>query len=145
MTTSAMVHTPAMPSPTTTSDTLRSARLPPATVLSSVLLHLLGEPIVNRHGHKLGVVDDLLIDPASGRIAYGVMAWGGFMGRGERQLVLPWRALTRDAAQHAFVLDADEQRLGSAPCLDDGRWPAERTHEWHLAVHRHYETLPYWH
>jgi hypothetical protein len=110
-----------------------------------VLLHLLGEAIVNRQGRKLGSVDDLLVDPASGCIAYAVMAWGGFMGRGERQLVLPWRALTPDAAQRAYVLDADEQRLASAPFIDNERWPSDRSREWHLAVHRHYDTAPYWH
>lgn len=121
------------------------SRPSPAGKMCSVLMHLLGESIVNRRGERLGSVDDLLIDPASGCIAYAVMAWGGFMGRGERQLVLPWRALRLDGAQRSYVLEADDQRLQNAPCIDRERWPSERSREWHLAVHRHYDTTPYWH
>jgi sporulation protein YlmC with PRC-barrel domain len=117
----------------------------PADEPRSVLLHLLGEPIVDAEGHRLGAVDDLLIDPETGCIAYAVMAWGGFMGRGEKQLVLPWRALSRDAARSAYVLDIDERRLAAAPSIDAAGGSTRRSHEWHLAVHRHYNALPYWH
>lgn len=106
--------------------------------LASVLLHLLGESIVNARGEPLGTIDDLLVDPSSGRVTYAVMAWGGFMGRGERQLVLPWNCLRRDGQHHAFVIEADKERLDSAPSIDANRGPAGRSLEWHRAVHRHY-------
>jgi len=85
--------------------------------------------------------------PRSGRsLAYVVMVWGGFMGRGERQLILPWTALHFHPEARAYVLNADEHCLHGAPCIDEHAcWPAARTMAWHRWVHRHYEAPPYWH
>lgn len=116
----------------------------PASELSSVLFHLLGEAVVDRDGHALGTIDDLLVDRTSGCIAYAVMVSGGVTGEEERQLVLPWSALHFDPEQRKYVLDTEERQLANAPCIDHDRWPARRPTEWHLSVHRHYGAMPYW-
>jgi hypothetical protein len=120
-----------------------SAR-PPASELSSVLFHLLGEAVVDREGHGLGTIDDLLVDRTSGCIAYAVMVRSDLAGDDERQLVLPWSALHFDPEQRKYVLDTEERQLADAPCIDHDRWPAQRPAEWHLSVHRHYGAVPYW-
>ena len=127
----------------TAAGTAASTR-PPASELSSVLFHLLGEAVVDRAGHALGTIDDLLIDRASGCLAYAVMVSGAAQGEGERQLVLPWSALHLDPEQRNYMLDTDPQHMANAPCIDHDRWPAQRPIEWHLSVHRYYGALPYW-
>lgn len=131
-------HMPSLKSLQSVAPAMQRLPLAPASELLSTLLQLLGESIVNTHGEPLGTIDDLLVDPVSGRIIYVVMPWGGFMGRGERQLVLPWNALRHDVPRRAYVLDIDRQHLDTAPSIDRSRWPGERSLEWHRAVHRHY-------
>ncbi|MEO6030627.1 MAG: PRC-barrel domain-containing protein [Burkholderiaceae bacterium] len=118
---------------------------PPAIELSSALLHLLGEAVVDREGQGVGTIDDLLVDRKSGCIAYAVMVRGVFSGgEAERQLVLPWSALHFDAAQRRYLLDVDAAHLSNAPCLCRERSPQAHSAEWHLSVHCYYGAVPYW-
>jgi len=49
-----------------------------------------GTAVYNRAGEKLGTVDNIMIDKASGKAVYGIMSFGGFLGIGENQFPLPW-------------------------------------------------------
>jgi uncharacterized protein YrrD len=35
-------------------------------------------------GERLGVINDVMLDKRSGRIAYAVLSFGGFLGLGEQ-------------------------------------------------------------
>lgn len=105
---------------------------------------LVGDPVHNRRGELLGRIDEVLVDVAAGRMAYALMRWGGFMGIGERLLVLPWSALAFDAEQERVTLDADRARLDGGPCLEPGDALPPPHGPWHLEVHRHYGATPYW-
>jgi sporulation protein YlmC with PRC-barrel domain len=49
-----------------------------------------GTPVYNTDGESLGELYDVMIDKRSGRIAYALMSFGGFLGIGERYHPLPW-------------------------------------------------------
>jgi hypothetical protein len=49
-----------------------------------------GTTVYNRAGDKLGSVDNGMIDKISGRVAYAVMSFGGFLGMGKDHYPLPW-------------------------------------------------------
>ena len=49
-----------------------------------------GTRIYNPAGESLGNVEDVMIDKVSGRIAYAVVGFGGFLGMGNRHYPLPW-------------------------------------------------------
>ena len=74
-----------------------------------------GTAVYNRHGEHLGSVYNLMIDKYSGRVAYAVMSFGGFLGMGESYHPLPWRALTYDTRKGGYVVDVDRMRLEKAP------------------------------
>ena len=103
-----------------------------------------GETVVNLAGDTLGEIEELMLDVRSGRIAYAVLAVGGFLGIGEKYFAVPWRALTLDAERKCFVLDVDKDRLESAPGFDRDHWPAMADESWATAVHEYYRTEPYW-
>lgn len=105
---------------------------------------LTGDAVVNRQDETLGTISDIMLDVQRGRVAYAVMASGGFMGVGERLFALPWSALRLDPARHCFVLDIDRAALDKAPGFDRGHWPTEPDDQWHQSVHRHYGSRPYW-
>lgn len=105
---------------------------------------LCGDRVVNRRGELLGTVSELMLDVERGCIAYVVMAYGGFMGMGERLYALPWSALQLDAERGYLLLDADRSTFDTAPAFDKDHWPSTPDAEWHREVHRHYRSLPYW-
>ncbi|TKD51065.1 PRC-barrel domain-containing protein [Sphingomonas baiyangensis] len=73
----------------------------------------------NRDGEKLGHVERLLIDRASGQVEYAVLAFGGILGIGHRHFPLPWQALHYDRAQGAYVVDLTREQIEGAPSYED--------------------------
>src|SRR5664279_2474815 len=62
-----------------------------------VLAHqLTGYAVVTPAGEKLGVIEGIMLDIQSGRIAYAVLSFGGFLGIGDKLFAIPWTALTLD-------------------------------------------------
>ena len=48
-----------------------------------------GTTVYNAAGDTLGEIHDVMIDKASGKVAYAVMSFGGFLGIGEEYHPLP--------------------------------------------------------
>jgi len=103
---------------------------------------LSGERVLTRRGEVIGNVSELMLDVQRGRIAYAVVAHGGFMGIGERLHAIPWRAL--HAEGDCLVLDAERSTFLAAPGFDKEHWPHTPDAAWHHALHRHYRCRPYW-
>ena len=49
-----------------------------------------GTAVYNRQGDHLGAIKTVMIDKPSGKVAYAVMSFGGFLGIGEKYHPLPW-------------------------------------------------------
>jgi hypothetical protein len=72
----------------------------------------------NEQGRDVGEVDNLLIDTQSGRISHVVVAVGGFMGLGEKKVVVPWSELRIAFDGKKRVATLDQATLESAPRWD---------------------------
>ncbi len=105
---------------------------------------LAGDTVVNRENEDLGTLEHIMIDVASGRIAYAVLASGGVFGIGEKLFAVPWGALVLDADRRCFVLDVDRKRMEEAPGFDKDHWPAMADPAWAGHVHDYYGVRPYW-
>ena len=57
----------------------------------------MGADVENPQGQNLGDIKDVVIDRASGRIAYAVVSFGGFLGLGEKLFAVPWGAFLKPA------------------------------------------------
>ena len=57
---------------------------------------LAGDKVRNAAGEDLGKVDEIMIDIASGRIAYAVLSFGGILRMGNKLFAVPWGALKVD-------------------------------------------------
>src|SRR4051812_41628357 len=55
---------------------------------------MIGDRVRNPAGEDLGKVEEIMIDVPSGRVAYAVVSFGGFLGIGDKLFAVPWRALT---------------------------------------------------
>jgi sporulation protein YlmC with PRC-barrel domain len=50
--------------------------------------------VVNARGEDIGKIDEIMIDIPTGRIAYAVLSFGGFLGMGDKLFAIPWGRLT---------------------------------------------------
>jgi sporulation protein YlmC with PRC-barrel domain len=105
---------------------------------------LTGDEVVNPAGETLGKIESIMLDVRSGRIAYAVLSFGGFLGIGDKLFAVPWQALQLDAENKCFVLDVDKEMLDSAPGFDKDHWPSMADPQWAELVHSHYGSRPYW-
>jgi hypothetical protein len=102
-----------------------------------------GTAVYNRAGEKLGTVDNIMIDKISGRVAYAVMSFGGFLGIGESYHPLPWRVLEYDTGMGGYVVDLDKDRLRGAPSFSRDENP-DWNREWGTRVDDYYGVPSYW-
>jgi sporulation protein YlmC with PRC-barrel domain len=105
---------------------------------------LAGDRVRNAAGEDLGKVEEIMIDLASGRVAYVVLSFGGFLGIGDKLFAVPWQALRIDEGEHQFVLDVDRKTLESAPGFNKDDWPDMADPSFGAAIHEHYGRTPYW-
>jgi sporulation protein YlmC with PRC-barrel domain len=103
---------------------------------------LLGEDVVNGNDEDLGDIKEIMLDMQSGQVAYAVLAFGGFLGMGEKLFAVPWQALHLDTANKRFVLDVEKERLKSAPGFDKDDWPDMSDPQWAGQLHTFYGTDP---
>jgi len=111
-------------------------------VLSSSTIS--SDRVNNAAGDDLGKIEDLMIDVNTGRIAYAVLSFGGFLKVGNKLFAIPWQALHLDAANKQFILDVDKSVLEKAPGFDKDNWPDMADPKFGSNVYRHYGYTPYW-
>src|SRR6201982_2029627 len=58
--------------------------------------------VMSSDGEHIGKISDIMLDVRSGRIAYAVLAEGGFLGMGNTLHAIPWNALTLDTVEKCF-------------------------------------------
>jgi len=105
---------------------------------------LTGDRVRNSAGEDLGKIEEIMLDVPSGRIAYAVLSFGGFLGMGNKLFAIPWSALTLNERDHEFVFNVDKVTLENAPGFDKDNWPDMADPEWATQVHEHYSCKPYW-
>jgi sporulation protein YlmC with PRC-barrel domain len=99
---------------------------------------VLGEKVVNAAGESLGNIEDIVLDRQSGRIAYAVLSFGGFLGIGDKLFAVPWQALRDDPVKEIRVLAVDKEKLKSAPGFDKDDWPDMADPRLREEIHRFY-------
>jgi len=103
---------------------------------------LIGENVVNANEEDLGEIKEIMLDMQTGQVAYAVLAFGGFLGLGEKLFAVPWQALHLDTVNKRFVLGVEKDRLKSAPGFDKDAWPDMADSIWAGDVHDFYGTDP---
>lgn len=103
---------------------------------------LIGDGVYNLQDENLGDVKEIMLDMRTGKVAYAVLSFGGFLGMGEKLFAVPWAALTLDTENRRFTLDVNKERLESAPGFDKDSWPDMADPVWANGIHSYYGTAP---
>ncbi len=116
-------------------------------VLSS---RVIGVPVYDRAGTRLGHVDELSIEKEGGRTIYAIMSFGGFLGIGEKFHPVPWQLLDYSVEHGGFTVPLDPDDLTNAPAYDDAAirelgGPDYRAYgEAIYGYYGSYGAVPYW-
>jgi hypothetical protein len=102
-----------------------------------------GTAVYGGDNRKIGTLQRVIIDKVSGKVAYAVVSFGGFLGMGEDYYPLPWTNLKYDTSLGGYRVGITEDQLKGAP-------KSNRNTEWDWsdrsrdkAVYDHYDT-PLW-
>jgi len=94
-----------------------------------------GNDVYNLLNEDLGDIKEIMLDMDSGRVAYAVLSFGGFVAMGEKLFAVPWNALTLDTVHKRFVQDIAKDPLENAPGCNKGHWPDMADKTWAKEIH----------
>lgn len=100
-----------------------------------------GTTVYGAGDQKVGTIEDIMIDKVTGKSAYAVMKFGGFLGMGEDHHPVPWGKLTYDTSLGGYRTDITEEQLKGAPERTSD-WSSNR--DWEDRTHQHYGAQPYY-
>jgi PRC-barrel domain protein len=103
-----------------------------------------GTAVYRSNGDKVGSIQRVMIDKISGKVAYAVMSFGGFLGIGEDYYPLPWSLLTYNPKLEGYEVNIGEQQLKGAP-----KYAKNEAWDWGdrargQKVYDYYGVTPYW-
>ena len=82
-----------------------------------------GTRVFNADGKKIGSIKRLMIDKATGNVAYAVLCFGGFLGVGEDYRPIPWASMKYNPSIEAYELLTlmTNEELAQAPAFGSGK------------------------
>jgi hypothetical protein len=102
-----------------------------------------GTAVYGADDRKIGSVQRVMIDKISGKVAYAVVSFGGFLGMGEDYYPMPWANLKYDTRLGGYRVNVTEDQLKGAPKFNRGTdWDwSDRKRD--RTVYEYYDT-PLW-
>jgi hypothetical protein len=74
-----------------------------------------GTAVYGRDEEKIGSIERVMIDKQSGKVAYAVIGYGGFLGIGDDHYPTPWSSMKYDTRLGGYVVGITADALNNAP------------------------------
>ena len=102
-----------------------------------------GTRVFRSNGEQVGHIDRIMIEKRSGKAAYAVMTFGGFLGLGEDAYPLPWSVLTYNTELGGYEVNITDEQLQGAPRYRAADWD-RLSRERDSAIYGYWGVPPYW-
>ena len=102
-----------------------------------------GTTVYGADDQKIGSVQRIMIDKISGKVAYAVISFGGFLGMGEDYYPMPWPTLKYDTRLDGYRAAVTEDQLKGAPKYSESQGWDWSNRENDRRVYDYYKT-PLW-
>jgi sporulation protein YlmC with PRC-barrel domain len=107
---------------------------------------LIGAQVTDISGHHAGQIEDIIVNPVSGRIDFALLSLGA-PGSSAKLVPVPWPLFrttatsqyNAGAGQPTFTLNAEQSKLNSAPAVD---WSDLSQSEWRQRIYSYYGVTP---
>ena len=103
---------------------------------------LAGRTVFDRAGEQIGTVEDELVEPRQLRVPFLIVHWGGVLGIGKQQRLIPMEAVNRVEADGVYI-EQDKELIVSAPPYQDNM-DVEDAELHYSAIYDLYGITPYW-
>lgn len=103
-----------------------------------------GTAVYRSNGDRVGTIDRLMIDKLSGKVAYAVMSFGGFLGIGDDHYPVPWSLLTYSTDLGGYEVNISDAQLRGAPRFNRGEEWDRYDRDRETALYSYYGVTPYW-
>ena len=102
-----------------------------------------GTAVYGTDQNKIGELERVMIDKLSGKVAYAVVSFGGFLGIGEDYYPMPWSTLKYDTNLGGYRVGVTKDQLDKAPKYSESTgWNWNRDND--RRVYDYYKAEPYW-
>ena len=105
---------------------------------------VIGTNVKDTAGHKIGEVEDIVLDKASNNIMFAVVSFGGILGVGEKYHPLPWSTLDYDEAEGSYVVNLTKEQLQAAPADTIEQLTGDDGESYRDRVYDYYDAPRYW-
>lgn len=112
-----------------------------------ITLRISGANLRDDSGASIGRVEDLIIDPQTGRIEFLIVS-AFYPTNSIKLLPIPWKAITYRSSQsgmgkvpggnQVFALNYPRTKLKDAPTFQRYRWPDMSESSWRQPIYKHY-------
>jgi hypothetical protein len=102
-----------------------------------------GTAVYGADQKKIGKLERVMLDKMSGKVAYAVLSFGGFLGMGEDYYPVPWTTLKYDENLGGYLVNLTKDQLDKAPKYSKSTsWNWNRDND--KRVYEYYRAAPYW-
>jgi len=119
---------------------------------------LMGAKVKSQQGENLGQVQDVIINPQSGRVEFAVLS-SSTAGTGDKVIAVPWKLLSPSSSgassssssttsgsssmsQPTFTASVDKDKLQRAPSFDKSHGPDMSSTDWSQKIYSYFGVEP---
>jgi len=110
---------------------------------------LAGIVIYGADKESLGKIEDVVVDPRTGKVRYAVLSFGRVIGLGDNYFAIPWQKLTfvpkgkmgmMTEKEGCIILDVSKETLKNAPKFNKENWPNFSDKNTRKNIEQYYQT-----
>ena len=114
-----------------------------ASIMSRMLVSVIGLGVRDRRDASLGDLSDVIIDLHEGRPVLGIVSYGGVLGVGEKLAPVPWSAVEFRHGLSFVTVDSSRATLDAIAFASD-KWPDLNSSDYVSGVFQKFNENPYW-